>query len=292
MKQLSLKRKRSIIGYSFIFPWIIGFLLFTLIPFVYSLFLSFQQVKITPSGIVTTNVKWENYIYAFRTDLEFMQVLLKFLRELVISTPIIIVFALIIALLLNQPIRLRTIFRMVFFLPVIIASGPVIMDLMDQGVTSIPAIEEYALFSAVITNTEGGLQSVLTYLMDNLVIILWYSGVQILIFLAGLQKMDQQVYEAAKIDGASNWECFWKVTLPALVPMIVVNLIYTIVTYSIFALNPVVEHIQNHMFEVSTGFGYASALSWIYFVVITLVLLIGAGLMMIQGRKTAARGGV
>ncbi|WP_066193295.1 carbohydrate ABC transporter permease [Gracilibacillus timonensis] len=285
MKQLSLKNKKSLIGYTFILPWIVGFLVFTAFPFIYSLFLSFQQVKITPSGIVTTNIQWENYAYALSADLEFTQILLRFLRELVISTPIIIVFALIIALLLNQPIRFRTFFRMVFFLPVIIASGPVITDLMDQEVTSIPAIEDYAIFAAVLTNTEGTLQTILTYLMDNLVIILWYSGVQILIFLAALQKMDRQVYEAAKIDGASNWECFWMVTLPSLFPMILVNLIYTIVTYSIFALNPVVEHIQNHMFEVSTGFGYASALSWIYFVVITIVLAVGAGILMIQGRK-------
>ncbi|WP_130859889.1 carbohydrate ABC transporter permease [Gracilibacillus phocaeensis] len=285
MKQLSLKNKKSLIGYTFILPWIVGFLVFTAFPFIYSLFLSFQQVKITPSGIVTTNIQWENYASALSADLEFTQILLRFLRELVISTPIIIVFALIIALLLNQPIRFRTFFRMVFFLPVIIASGPVITDLMDQEVTSIPAIEDYAIFAAVLTNTEGTLQTILTYLMDNLVIILWYSGVQILIFLAALQKMDRQVYEAAKIDGASNWECFWMVTLPSLFPMILVNLIYTIVTYSIFALNPVVEHIQNHMFEVSTGFGYASALSWIYFVVITIVLAVGAGILMIQGRK-------
>ncbi|WP_163536078.1 sugar ABC transporter permease [Gracilibacillus sp. YIM 98692] len=285
MKQLSLKNKKSLVGYSFIFPWIIGFLIFTAFPLVYSLFLSFQQVKLTPNGIVTTYVKFENYIYAFTVDIQYTQVLLRFLRELVISTPIIIVFSLIIALLLNQPIRWRTFFRMVFFLPVIIASGPVIMDLMEQDVTSIPSIEEYAIFDAVLSNTEGLFHTILTYLMENLVIILWYSGVQILMFLAALQKTDRQVYKAAKIDGASNWECFWKVTLPTLFPMIIVNLIYTIVTYSIFALNPVVEHIQSQMFEISTGFGYASALSWIYFLVITLVLVIGVGVLILGNKK-------
>ncbi|WP_173917623.1 carbohydrate ABC transporter permease [Halobacillus sp. Marseille-Q1614] len=285
MRQMSLKNKKSLIGVTFLSPWIIGFLVFTAFPLFYSLYLSFQKVKITPSGIQTEFIRFENYVYAFTVDTQFTQVLLRFLRELIISTPIIIVFSLIIALLLNQPIRMKGFFRTIFFLPVIIASGPVITDLMAQDVTSIPSIEEYAIFAAFLSNTDGILNTILTYLMDNLIIILWYSGVQILIFLAALQKTDRQIYEAAKIDGASNWECFWKVTLPTLYPMIIVNLIYTIVTYSIFALNPVVEHIQGNMFEISTGFGYASALSWMYFLVITLVLAVSVGFMAVRGNK-------
>ncbi|MBM7553183.1 carbohydrate ABC transporter permease [Thalassobacillus pellis] len=285
MKQLSLKRKKSLIGISFLSPWIVGFLVFTAFPLVYSLYLSFQKVKITPNGILTEYIKFENYAYAFTVDAEFTQILLKFVRELVISTPIIIVFSLIIALLLNQPIRMKGFFRTVFFLPVIIASGPVITDLMEQDVTSIPSIENYAIFETFLANSDGIWNTILLYLMNNLIIILWYSGVQILIFLAALQKTDRQIYEAAKIDGASNWECFWKVTLPTLFPMIIVNLIYTIVTYSVFALNPVVEHIQSNMFELSTGYGYASALSWVYFLVITALLAVSVGIMAVRGNK-------
>jgi oligogalacturonide transport system permease protein len=103
--------------------------------------------------------------------------------------------------------------------------------------------------------------------------------------LAGIQKVDNQVYEAAKIDGASTWEMFWKVTLPSLAPMILVNLVYTIVTYSVFSLNPVIEHIQTNMFKIDTGFGYASALSWIYFVVISITLIIGVLILTVRGRK-------
>ncbi|MEH7237237.1 carbohydrate ABC transporter permease [Bacillus sp. JJ1562] len=285
MKRLTLERKKNLIGYGFILPWLIGFAIFTAFPLGYSLFLSFQEVKITPNGIVTSFVGMGNFEYAFAVDALFTQKLLDFLKELVLSVPIIIVFSLIIALLLNQNIRFKGIFRTIFFLPVIITSGPVIQGLMDQGVTSIPSIEEYAIFNALMTNTDGFLNSIIVYLMDNLIVILWFSGVQILIFLAALQKTDKQVYEAAKIDGASNWECFWKVTLPNLFPMIVVNLIYTIVTYSIFALNPVVGHIQSNMFQIDTGFGYASALSWVYFIIITLVLLVSVGLISIRGNK-------
>ncbi|MCM3618885.1 sugar ABC transporter permease [Sutcliffiella horikoshii] len=287
MKQLSMRSKNTLTGLMFISPWILGFLLFTAYPLFYSLYLSFQKVRITTEGIQTTFVKFDNYKDAFTVDALFTQKLLTFVQELVLSVPIIIVFSLIIAILLNQPIRFRNFFRMIFFLPVIIASGPVINELISQGVTSIPSIKDYAVFETMLS-ADSIFSSVLLYLMDNLIIILWFSGVQFLIFLAALQKIDTQVYEAAKIDGASNWECFWKVTLPSIFPMIVVNTVYTIVTFSIFSLNPVIDHIQTNMFQINTGFGYASALSWIYFLLIAAALAISVALLTVRGKKNYA----
>lgn len=287
MKQLSMRSKNSLTGLLFISPWILGFLLFTAYPLFYSLYLSFQKVRITTEGIQTTFIKFDNFKDAFTVDALFTQKLLTFVQELVLSVPIIIVFSLIIAILLNQPIRFRNFFRMIFFLPVIIASGPVINELISQGVTSIPSIKDYAIFETMLS-ADSLFSNVLLYLMDNLIIILWFSGVQFLIFLAALQKIDTQVYEAAKIDGASNWECFWKVTLPSIFPMIVVNTVYTIVTFSIFSLNPVIEHIQTNMFQINTGFGYASALSWIYFLLIAVALGISVALLTVRGRKNYA----
>jgi oligogalacturonide transport system permease protein len=280
-----LRNKNSIAGLLFVSPWIIGFLIFTAFPLLYSLYLSFHEVKITTSGIKTKFIKFGNYEYAFVVDGSFLEKVTTYLEEMVISVPIIIVFSLIIALLLNQKIKFRGMFRTIFFLPVIIASGPVIKELIDQGITTIPSIEQYAIYQALNDNPEGFFNGILLYLIKNLIVILWYSGVQILIFLAALQKMDKQIFEAAKIDGASNWEFFWKITLPSLVPMIIVNLIYTIVMYSIFSLNPIIEHIQKNMFKVNTGFGYASALSWIYFIIIALALAISVGVMTLKGKK-------
>jgi oligogalacturonide transport system permease protein len=280
-----LRNKNSITGLLFVSPWIIGFLIFTAFPLLYSLYLSFHEVKITTSGIKTKFIKFGNYEYAFVVDGSFLEKVTTYLEEMVISVPIIIVFSLIIALLLNQKIKFRGMFRTIFFLPVIIASGPVIKELIDQGITTIPSIEQYGIYQALNDNPEGFFNGILLYLIKNLIVILWYSGVQILIFLAALQKMDKQIFEAAKIDGASNWEFFWKITLPSLVPMIIVNLIYTIVMYSIFSLNPIIEHIQKNMFKVNTGFGYASALSWIYFIIIALALAISVGVMTLKGKK-------
>ncbi|WP_370295780.1 carbohydrate ABC transporter permease [Rossellomorea marisflavi] len=280
-----MKSKSQLTGYLFISPWIIGFILFTAFPILYSLYLSFHDVKITTGGIETVFVKFQNFEYAFAVDGQFTDSLLQYFRELVISVPIIIVFSLIISILLNQKVKFRGVFRTIFFLPVIIASGPVMKELIDQGVTTIPTIETYAIYDMVSSNPGGFFNGILLYLMDNMIMILWFSGVQILIFLAALQKIDHQIYEAAKIDGASNWEIFWKVTLPSLFPMIVVNLIYTIVTISVFSLNPVIGHIQKNMFKVETGFGYASALSWIYFIAISVILAISVVLISFRGKR-------
>ncbi|TDL67619.1 sugar ABC transporter permease [Rhodococcus qingshengii] len=280
-----LKTKNSLVGLLFVSPWIIGFAIFTAFPLLYSLFLSFQKVKITTSGIQTEFIRFENFQYAFVVDAIFTERLTKYLEEMIISVPIIIVFSLIIALLLNQKIKFRGMFRTIFFLPVIIASGPVMKELIDQGITTIPTIEKYAIYQALTASPDGFLNGILLYLIKNLIMILWFSGVQILIFIAALQKMDKQIYEAAKIDGASNWESFWKVTLPSLFPMIIVNTIYTIVMYSMFSLNPIIEHIQTNMFKVDTGFGYASALSWIYFLIIALALILSVGAMTLKGKK-------
>ncbi|MEH6993546.1 sugar ABC transporter permease [Neobacillus drentensis] len=280
-----LKTKNSLVGLLFVSPWIIGFAIFTAFPLLYSLFLSFQKVKITTSGIQTEFIRFENFQYAFVVDAIFTERLTKYLEEMLISVPIIIVFSLIIALLLNQKVKFRGMFRTIFFLPVIIASGPVMKELIDQGITTIPTIEKYAIYQALTASPDGFLNGILLYLIKNLIMILWFSGVQILIFIAALQKMDKQIYEAAKIDGASNWESFWKVTLPSLFPMIIVNTIYTIVMYSMFSLNPIIEHIQTNMFKVDTGFGYASALSWIYFLIIALALVLSVGAMTLKGKK-------
>lgn len=269
----------------FVSPWIIGFLIFSAFPFFYSLFLSFQEVKITTEGIITEYVKLANYRYAFSVDAVFVEDLVSYIWRLLISVPIITVFSLIIALLLNRKVKFRGFFRTIFFLPVIISSGPVIQELIDQGATTIPALQAFEEF--LRRSGDGVFISLFLFLTTNLIVLLWFSGVQILIFLAALQKLNRSVYEAAMVDGASGWETFWKITLPSLTPMIFVNVIYTIVNLSVFSLNPVINHIQVNMFKVETGFGYASSLSWIYFIVIALILLIVVGIMILLGRRTS-----
>jgi len=272
--RMTNRRRKALFGFAFVSPWIAGFLLFTMYPMAYSAFLSFQDVKITPTGVKTHFVGWDNYKYAFFNDPTLLAKFLAYLREMALNVPVIVVFALIIALLINQKIRFRGAFRTVFFLPVIITSGPVINELLGQGATTIPNIEQYGMFAMIEDTLSPAIADPVLYLFRQIILVLWFSGVQILVFLAGLQKVDRALYEAARIDGASAWESFWKVTLPVLKPLVLVNVIYTVVYLSTFALNEVIVTIRNNMFSTFTGFGYATAIAWLYFLLICVVLII------------------
>jgi len=233
----------------------------------YSLYLSFNKVKITAdSGIVTEFIKFDNYKYAFFTDVSFVQSLVNFLIQLLLSVPVIIVFALVIALLLNSKVKMKNFFRTIFFLPVIITSSSVINELTQQGATQLPGLSDILNISAITDTWPVYIAQPVNYIFNNLITILWFSGIQILVFLAGLQKINVSMYEAAKIDGATSWEIFWKITLPAIQPLIIVNVVYTVVLLSAFPMNPVSPIIRDNMFNISTGFGYASALSWVYLI--------------------------
>lgn len=279
------RRNTENYGYIFILPWLVGFLLLTAYPIFYSLYLSFFNVTITTTGIQTKSVGMSNFQQAVTGDIEFINRVVAFVQEIVIAVPLIVILALLIALLLHQDIKFKGVFRTIFFLPVIISSGPVLEKLINLDITTIPGLDNYAIYDFVVNNTESWVAQTFTYILNNIIILLWFSGVQILIFISALQKVDKQVYEAAAIDGASAWERFWKITLPTLFPMIFVNLVYTTVMYSVSSMNVIIGHIQSHMFRLETGFGYASAMSWIYFVIIALILVVFSVITWFFNRK-------
>ncbi|WP_308635132.1 carbohydrate ABC transporter permease [Paenibacillus silvisoli] len=271
--KVTKKMREALTGYVLVLPWVIGFLLFMAYPIYYSIFLSFNRVTISAEGIVTQYIKTDNYKYAFLDDPEFVEKLLLFIKSAVGMIPIIIVFSMLVALLINQPIKAKGLFRAIFFLPVVITSGEVVNELFSQGATAIPLVEKYGIIEIIKDNLSPAWSSPIINLIQQLILILWFSGVQILIFLAGLQKVNKQVYEAASIDGASPWVSFWKVTLPAIKPFIAVNMIYTTVDLFTNSFSDVIEVIKANMFNLTTGFGYATALAWIYFGVIFVFLL-------------------
>lgn len=283
--RLTNKRKRALIGLSFIAIWLIGFIILTLIPFINSIIYSFNQVLVETTGIRLVALGFGNYKRILTQDIQFVNALIAFLSQLVLRLPIIIVFSIIIALLLNQDIKFRGLFRSIFFLPVIVTSGPIISELGAQGATTIPTIEESPILATIAMNVTPILAEPIVALFTQIIMVLWFSGVQILIFLSGLQKLDQQIYEAARIDGASPWESFWKVTLPALKNLIIINIIYTVVTLATFSENEVIALIRSAMFDPVRGYGYATAQAWLYFIVVFLVLAIAIGLVALSGRS-------
>ncbi len=267
-----LKRREARMGYLFVLPWILGALTFLIVPLIKSFYYGLCQVKITPKGMVFKFVQFQNYTDIFRLDPLFLEDLTGYLLDTLLSVPVIVVFSLIISLLLNGKMRGKGIFRTIYFLPVIIVSGPVMAQLADQGAASIPAMNVSAISAILYDILPYYFVEPIVNLFNNMIMVLWYSGVQILIFLAAIQKIDNSLYEAAKIDGGSGWECFWKITLPTIKPMIVLNAVYTVIFLSNNEQNVIITSIYNDMFAINRGYGMASAKAWLYAVVVCLLV--------------------
>lgn len=279
----TLKKREALIGLAFMLPWVIGLLVFTMYPLIYSIWLSLCQVEFSPNGIATSFVGMQWYKEIFTADAHFMEDIVATLKSIVFTTPMVLVAAIILALMLNRPLRGRAFFRMLYFFPVIIISGPVMSKLMANQATTIIQPDQYAIYT-VLQNLPGILAVPLCYIFDNIVTILWYSGVQMLIILAGLQKIGDPIYEAASIDGASSWQKFWKITLPHLRPMILVSAAYTIVDLSGMTTTPIHKLIMNNMMDTEKPYSYSSALSWLYTIIVLVIILI-AFLILKERRK-------
>ncbi|MCX7653069.1 MAG: sugar ABC transporter permease [Fervidobacterium sp.] len=283
--KIKLRTREAINGLIFISPWIIGFLLFTLIPLIKTFTFSLNEVKVTAEGVRMFFVGTKNYKDAFLTDVTYPQLLVDYFIQIIVYVPIIISFSMIMALLLNINIKGRALFRTIYFLPVVIASGPVFNKLLSKGAMTFEGLYNFQLIKDIQANLPALLSKAIDMFVSGFIMILWFSGVQILIYLAGLQKIDKSMYEAAKIDGASKWQILWKITLPVLTPLTFVNVVYTIVTVSTFATNPIIQKILVDMYRPERGLGYASALSWIYFLAMLLVIGVFAIIGVIYGKR-------
>lgn len=274
MKPGRLAKREAITGLLFITPWIIGALMFLAYPLITSFRYALNNIRISPKGLRFNFVGQENFTQILLSDVDFTKEIVDYLISTIISVPVIVVFALIIAIMLNQNVKGKGFFRLIFFLPVIIVSGPILGMLDAEGAGSITAIDTQAITTAIKGFLPEYVAEPISDLFENMVTILWYSGVQILIFLSSLQKIDRSMYEAAKIDGGSGWECFWKITLPNIKPMILLNCVYTIVFISNNDQNSIIELIKNSMFSGTQekGYGYASAMAWMYSLIVLVIV--------------------
>ncbi len=281
LMRLSMRAKSNLDGYLFISPWLIGFLLLVTYPLLFSLWLSFRDIT-NLRLLETTFVGIDNYKDAFVVDVDFGPLILDNLGNLLMDLPIIMVFSLGMALLVSQPLFGRTFFRAILFMPVVIGSAFVITQLAGQGVGAQTIVRDSSdLENALAVYVgEGGLEP-LTILVNRIVFVLWRSGVQILIFVAGLHSIPQHFYEAARVDGASNWGMFWKITLPLLSPFILVNIIYTIVDSFTEPFNTTLDYIQEKALTGEFELHYGAALGMIYFLIIFAIL----GIVLLWSRR-------
>ena len=288
-KRLTLTRKRSITGFLFILPWLIGFIWFYARSLIMSIEFSLSNLTVNPGGGYTLDfVGLDNFLYAFRAHATYKQILTTSIGNMLIDVPLITFFSLFMALLLNKKFRGRTLVRAIFFLPVILNSEAITaaMDLvrtmMSGGISSASAeMAEAAAGTGVgltyyieMFSNLGLPDSIITYIagaVDRISDIINASGVQIIIFIAALQSIPESMYEVAKIEGSTAYETFWKVTFPLVMPHIVTNVVYTVVDS--FTQSEVVELAYNTAFK-EMNYGLSSVFSLVSTVITCLILVI------------------
>lgn len=277
-RKLTYQKRRELWGYGFIGLWLVGTIIFFLIPLVQSLWWSFNKVTIDTGKSVTQWAGLENYSYALNTDEKYLVYLKDMLLETLWKTPLILIFSLFTAVILNQNFKGRTLARAVFFLPVIIATGPVYEIISgDIGRTGNTGAGQFStLFSTDligellqflgIYGISDDMNKMISQIADNIFGIVWSSGIQILLFLGALQNIPKSAREAAVLEGADGWVYFWKITFPYVSPFILANLIFTVIDTFTSPMNTVMKRIL--IIRSEFKFGEASAMAWIYFGII------------------------
>lgn len=281
-KRRSYEQQKAIWGFFYVLPWLIGFLLFFLVPLVQSLRFSLSKVDSQGSGVQIDFIGFDNFVYALTVHNSFNRTFVESIMNMVVNVPLIIIFSMFLAAVLNQKFRGRGIARAIFFLPVVLASG-VIASLEAQSLVEALTNEtQSGGFVSVLSSFElermmleaGVNESFVMYLtgaVDRIYEIVSQSGVQILIFLAGIQSISSHLYEAAKIEGATGYEAFWKITFPMVSPLILVNVVYTVIDS--FSRNEMADLVREVGFS-NFNFGLSSAMAWIYFIAVSLILAI------------------
>lgn len=284
-----LQKRKAISGYLFIMPFIIGFLAFMVKPFFQSLYMSFCNVEVSGKGINMIFSGLANYVRAFTVDIEFNRLLTEELGFMIINTLAIMVFSFFVALILNQKFKGRAFVRAVFFLPVILSSGVILGIEYDNALLASMAetIEENtngasitaAIENILVTAGIGGTVFETVFeVVDGIYDVAIASGIQIIIFLSGLQTIPENMYEAAQIEGCTAWESLWKITFPMISSLLLVNLIYTIVDFCMRTDNEVMEKISTTMIA-NLDYGFSSAMAWIYFVIVIAIIGVSSLIM-------------
>ncbi len=283
--KIPYERRKSLYGYGFIALWFFGSIYFFIMPVIESIIWSFcDTIPLTGGGGMSLDfVGLKNYDNALTVHTTYATSLSEVLGNTILKTPLILIFSIFIAIILNQKFKGRTLARAVFFLPVIIATGPVIDIIngnMDSAGTNGGSEQFNSLFETDLVgdlltylgiyNISDKLTEIINTLTSDIFNLVWNSGIQILLFLSALQTIPFSAKEAAQMEGATSWEYFWKITLPYISPMIVASLVYTIVDSFVDPENPVMTIVLG--MGKNWEFGYQAAMLWLYFAIVAVAL--------------------
>ena len=268
-KKGGLERLQRKYAYIFVTPWIFGIALFFIWPLISSIIYVFSDVSIEPGQVVVDFVGLKNLKYLIYTDPEFTSRLGKSIGQMFYSLPLITSFSLIIAVMLNRKFLGRTVFRALFFLPILITSSAVLNllggDMLDfQIFSSDGFIDPNNIINNL--NIPSAFNEIVSFLLASMSTIIYKSAVQVILFLGGLQNIPDSLYEVSKIEGANKWEEFWLITVPGLRHVMSLIIIYTMIDLFTGTDNVLVENSYNRM--TSQDYGNSSAQLWMYFVII------------------------
>lgn len=287
LTEVSTIENQNKIAYLFIAPWLIGFLVFVVYPFFQTIYNTFFKITSEAGQLVYRFNLTEaggNFGTAFR-NLYFFPQLLDFIVMELTYVPTIIIVAFILALLLNTGYKGQSAFRMIYFFPVIIMSGPVAGILHYNGAGSLFDYLDNIIFKMINTYSLR-LAEALSGLFANFTMVLWFTGIPIILFINALQKINTNLYEAAKIDGASNWQILWKIKVPIVKSTGFIVSVFTIVQLGTYSLNPLYTTIKNSIYDTAAGIGLASTFAFIYSLVV--FALVGFAFLLL-GREEKAK---
>ncbi len=277
-KLAGLQKRKAISGYLFISPFLLGFLVFMAKPFFQSLWMSFCDVELG-AGIINPVFKGlKNFKHALTIDPEFNRLLVEQISKMCVYSLAIMVFSFFVALILNQKFKGRALVRSIFFLPVILSSGVILgLETNNQLMANLASsIEETTTGVSVTVALENILRTAgvgtrafekVFEVIDNIYDIAIASGIQIIIYLSGLQTISDSMYEAAAIEGCTKWESLWKITFPMISSLFLVNWIYTIIDFCMRSDNEVMKKFTTVMIG-EMNYGLASAMAWLYFLIV------------------------
>lgn len=294
-KNLNTTTRENGLGYLFLSVWGIGFLIFTLVPIFYSILMLGTNVVTDVNGYTPvldfsfktglTFPYWtgaENFETLFLQEVYFAyEYIPRFFRSLLFFVPIVVFIGFVLAMLLNSKIKGRTFFRILYFLPVVIVSGPVLSMLNEantSGSSSIMLTLDGSAVAKILMSISPKALEYANEIFRNFVIILWMTGVPIVLFISALQKINKQLYEAAEIDGANKWQMLWTITFPLIKSVLLIVCLFTIMqvtTINVSFVNPINSWILDRMKNPqSTNFGVVAVGAWCQTLVVLLFVLV------------------
>lgn len=277
-KRMTMKTRRSIEGLIFVLPWLIGAALFFVYPLIQSIRYSFSEM-VSLAGTELRWIGWDNYEYLLNgPTTSYIEAFLTQVYNTPINTVITLVFSLIIAMLVNRDMKGKGAFRTIFFIPVLLGTGFIMETLLGVGVGDVVTNSSDSMLTNILMKAIGGqFATYVTEFLSRITIILWKSGVQIILFLAGLQSISGSLYEASRVDGATEWENFWKITLPLITPIILLNIIYTMIDSFTDSSNEIMALIAKCIENGQLCQG--AAMGWLYFAFTFLICMLALLIM-------------